>query len=153
MSSDKNYYVKIIPTKDYNVELRIPTSFLSDHNNFSSTMQDIQEYLRNNSEDKIKEKLSELTVDASASDINDILDSFKELSSEGLVTTSLINNIINYFVTSSLGKFDLIVGNPPWVDWKSLPSVYRDNIKASCVSRNLFSGDGRTGGLASIFVH
>ena len=29
-------------------------------------MQDIQEYLRNNSEDKIKEKLSELTVDASA---------------------------------------------------------------------------------------
>lgn len=148
MSSDKNYYVKIIPTKDYNVELRIPTSFLSDHNKFSSTMQDIQEYLRNNSEDKIKEKLSELTVDAIVSDINDILDSFKELSSEGLVTTSLINNIINYFVTSSLGKFDLIVGNPPWVDWKSLPSVYRDNIKASCVSRNLFSGDGRTGGIS-----
>lgn len=40
-----------------------------------------------------------------------------------------------------------IVGNPPWVDWKSLPSGYRERIKSLCISRRLFSGDRLTGGI------
>lgn len=55
--------------------------------------------------------------------------------------------ITNYLTTANLGKFDIIVGNPPWVDWKSLPSGYRDKIKALCISRKLFSGDKVTGGI------
>ena len=55
--------------------------------------------------------------------------------------------ITNYLTTANLGKFDIIVGNPPWVDWKSLPSGYRDKIKSLCISRKLFSGDKVTGGI------
>lgn len=55
--------------------------------------------------------------------------------------------IANYLTTANLGKFDIIIGNPPWVDWKSLPSGYRDRIKGLCISRKLFSGDRITGGI------
>ncbi|MCC8013909.1 MAG: hypothetical protein LIO87_01830, partial [Eubacterium sp.] len=55
--------------------------------------------------------------------------------------------ITNYLTTANLGKFDIIVGNPPWVDWKNLPSGYRDRIKSLCISRKLFSGDRITGGI------
>ncbi len=55
--------------------------------------------------------------------------------------------ITNYLATANLGKFDIIVGNPPWVDWKNLPSGYRDRIKSLCISRKLFSGDRVTGGI------
>ena len=53
----------------------------------------------------------------------------------------------NYLTTANMGKFDIIVGNPPWVDWKSLPSGYRERIKSLCISRKLFSGDRLTGGI------
>lgn len=33
------------------------------------------------------------------------------------------------------------------MDWKSLPSGYRDRIKGLCISRQLFSGDRVTGGI------
>lgn len=53
----------------------------------------------------------------------------------------------NFLCTVALGKFDIIVGNPPWIDWKSLPEGYRERIKSLCISRELFSGDKRTGGI------
>lgn len=53
----------------------------------------------------------------------------------------------NFLITANLGRFDIIIGNPPWIDWKNLPSGYRDRIKSLCIDKNLFSGDGRTGGI------
>jgi hypothetical protein len=55
--------------------------------------------------------------------------------------------IANYLITGSIGKFDIIVGNPPWVDWKSLPSGYRERIKSLNLTSSIFSGDGMTGGI------
>lgn len=55
--------------------------------------------------------------------------------------------IANYLTTSKLGTFDVIVGNPPWVDWKNLPSVYREKIKGLEITKTIFSGDYRTGGI------
>jgi len=55
--------------------------------------------------------------------------------------------ITNFIATAQLGKFDRIVGNPPWIDWKSLPSGYREKIKDLCIDKGLFSGAGRTGGI------
>ena len=34
--------------------------------------------------------------------------------------------IKNAFAPLFVGKFDLIVGNPPWVNWESLPQQYRE---------------------------
>jgi hypothetical protein len=41
----------------------------------------------------------------------------------------------------------LIVGNPPWIDWKNLPAGYRERVKQICIERHLFSGDSLTGGI------
>lgn len=55
--------------------------------------------------------------------------------------------ITNFIATARIGPFSNVIGNPPWIDWKSLPSGYRDKIKALCIDRGLFSGAGRTGGI------
>ena len=58
-----------------------------------------------------------------------------------------IRIIIGFLRIATLGKFELIIGNPPWIDWKSLPDGYRDTIKGICIDRHLFSGDSHTGGI------
>lgn len=55
--------------------------------------------------------------------------------------------ITNFLTTARLEEFDVIVGNPPWIDWKNLPEGYREKIKSLCIDRGLFSGAGRTGGI------
>ena len=79
-------------------------------------------------------------------ELSSITESWCELKSQGLITPAVINSMINSFMLCNIGKFDMVVGNPPWVDWKTLPSVHRENKKEVCYARNLFSGDGRTGG-------
>ena len=53
----------------------------------------------------------------------------------------------NFLTTACLGEFSVVVGNPPWIDWKNLPAGYRDRVKEMCIDRGLFSGAGRTGGI------
>lgn len=48
---------------------------------------------------------------------------------------------------ATLDKFDFIIGNPPWIDWKSLPDGYRATLKNVAIERHLFSGDKFTGGI------
>lgn len=55
--------------------------------------------------------------------------------------------IANFITTACIGSFTNIIGNPPWIDWKSLPAGYRDKVKAFAIDRGLFSGAGRTGGI------
>lgn len=55
--------------------------------------------------------------------------------------------ISNFISTARLGPFTNVIGNPPWIDWKSLPSGYRETVKSLCVEKGLFSGAGRTGGI------
>lgn len=48
----------------------------------------------------------------------------------------------NYFAPLFVGQFDMIAGNPPWVNWESLPSTYRDETKPLWVDYGLFSLKG-----------
>ncbi|MCI0536827.1 MAG: hypothetical protein L0Z50_16540 [Verrucomicrobiales bacterium] len=34
-------------------------------------------------------------------------------------------------------KFDLLVGNPPWVNFNDLPGTYRENLKSSFIANGL----------------
>ena len=45
----------------------------------------------------------------------------------------------NFFGLAAAGQFDLIVGNPPWVRWSSLPEHYRHRIKSTCDRYAIFS--------------
>lgn len=55
--------------------------------------------------------------------------------------------IKNHFNSVALSDFDIIVGNPPWLRWSSLPEVYRDNAKPFCTEYGLFSKDVFVGGI------
>ena len=45
----------------------------------------------------------------------------------------------NFFWSATAGKFDLILGNPPWVRWSALPIDYREKVKPTCEQYEIFS--------------
>lgn len=50
--------------------------------------------------------------------------------------------IKNAFAPLFVGQFDLVVGNPPWVNWISLPNEYRKIIKPIWANYDLFEHKG-----------
>ena len=141
----------VITTLQEPIQISVPLSMVADSNRFSRVMSQIETSIK-------------------ALDIASIYEAFVSLCDEGDKKEKILENlnslatqlvelekrqwngvwariITNFLSTANLGKFDFIVGNPPWVDWKSLPSGYRDKIKALCISRQLFSGDVHTGGI------
>ena len=52
----------------------------------------------------------------------------------------------NFFWSATAGKFDLIVGNPPWVRWSKLPGAYRERAKPTCEQYDIFSDTPHHGG-------
>lgn len=133
------------------INIIIPRSLVRDTVAFSKAMTSIELNIRALDEPSAYLKLASLI------DPNDLTDKIK--FQIHTLTSTLVDLesrnwdgiwariITNYLTTANLGKFDVIVGNPPWVDWKSLPSGYRDRIKSLCISRQLFSGDRVTGGI------
>ena len=68
--------------------------------------------------------------------------------------------IKNAFAPLFIGKVDYVAGNPPWVNWESLPEEYRDSMKPLWVEYGLFTLTGhaaRLGGgkkdLSMIFTY
>lgn len=142
----------IIRTLQKPIEIVVPESIVKDSLVFSQTMTAIEVYVKNKDVKGIHEALLSLADEADVTD--SICEKLLELS-KALVDLERKNwdgiwarIISNFLTTANLGGFDIIVGNPPWVEWKNLPSVYREKIKSLCISRKLFSGDGRTGGIS-----
>lgn len=52
----------------------------------------------------------------------------------------------NFFWSATAGRFDAIVGNPPWVRWSSLPETYRNRVKKVCEGYDIFSKTKHHGG-------
>jgi hypothetical protein len=52
----------------------------------------------------------------------------------------------NFFWSATAGKFNLIVGNPPWVRWSKLPELYRERVKPTCERYDIFSSTPHHGG-------
>ena len=53
----------------------------------------------------------------------------------------------NAFAPLFIGKVDYVAGNPPWVNWESLPNGYRDAMKPLWQEYNLFTLSGTAGRL------
>ncbi|MBA6287759.1 Eco57I restriction-modification methylase domain-containing protein [Colwellia sp. MB3u-4] len=52
----------------------------------------------------------------------------------------------NFFWSATAGKFNIILGNPPWVRWSNLPEDYRKKIKPICQQYTIFSDTPFHGG-------
>lgn len=133
------------------IHILVPSSMVKDPIAFSKAMTDIEVFVRSLDEKSIYDRLAslipveELTprIQEQVHKLADTLVDLERKHWDGIWARI----ITNFLTTVNLGKFDIIVGNPPWVDWKNLPSGYRDRIKSLCISRNLFSGDRVTGGI------
>ena len=143
-SSDSKYYIDTLQIgRRKSIRVMIPSDAAKTQKAFIENMERLVYFA--DEEDAVFERQLE-RVCGSEEALPAVLDGWLEMKKEGLLTPAVINSMINRYLLCGIGKFDLIVGNPPWVDWKSLPSVHRENKKETCYARNLFSGDGRTGG-------
>ena len=72
------------------------------------------------------------------------LDLYKELvkldkaNKNGIWARIIKNNFAPLFV----GKMDYVAGNPPWINWRSLPSDYRDSVAPLWKNYGLFTQKG-----------
>ena len=57
--------------------------------------------------------------------------------------------IKNAFAPLFVGQFDMVVGNPPWVNWESLPQEYRDTTAHLWQNYDLFTHKGLRARLGS----
>ena len=133
------------------IQILVPLSMVCDTARFSSVMSKIEDYIKALDEECVYSEFIQLCSEEDKKD--EIVKNLRSLAKQLVDLEKRQWNgvwariITNFLSTANLGKYDLVVGNPPWVDWKSLPSGYRDKIKSLCISRHLFSGDGRTGGI------
>lgn len=141
----------VITTTKNPIEITVPKSIVDDTSKLAQEMIVVERQVKNLNTDRVVDifrklvKKTDLT-EKTEEKINQLAESLIDLERNdwnGIWARILAN----YLSTANLGKFDVIVGNPPWVDWKSLPSGYRDRIKGLCISRQLFSGDRLTGGI------
>ncbi|MBP1645346.1 MAG: hypothetical protein H6Q16_921 [Bacteroidetes bacterium] len=143
-----NYHIKTI--KSY-IDIDIPQSAVSNPTIFSKTMTSIEQDIHNLDIESIKNKLCSIVEEKELTPIISkkialLAEQFVEL--ERNEWNGIWARIVtNFLTTSNLGKFDFIVGNPPWIDWKNLPAGYRERVKSICIDRKLFSGDSITGGI------
>lgn len=132
-------------------EIKLPKSVIKDKDHFSITMSAIEDMIKLNDHEGIDEAIIELVDEEERTEkvtslIHDLSLRFIELENQHW-NGIWARIITNYLTTACLGQFDLVVGNPPWIDWKSLPTGYRDRVKSLCIDHNLFSGDSITGGI------
>ncbi|RHO96430.1 SAM-dependent DNA methyltransferase [Clostridium sp. AF37-5] len=141
----------VITTTKKNIEITVPKSIVDDTSKLAQEMIVVERQVKNLNVDRVFDtfrkliKSSELT-EKTEEKIFDLAENLVDLERNNW-NGIWARILANYLSTANLGKFDIIVGNPPWVDWKSLPSGYRDRIKKLCISRHLFSGDKLTGGI------
>ncbi|OQB41357.1 MAG: N-6 DNA Methylase [candidate division CPR1 bacterium ADurb.Bin160] len=100
---------------------------------------------------EFKIKYKSLSLDLSELD-NEIVFEFYEmllnLQKNGLngIWVKIIKNI---FAPSFFENFDYIIGNPPWINWQSLPEEYRNSIKKYWDDYNIFLHKGLKARLGS----
>ncbi len=133
------------------VQVTLPRSLVADTASFVEVMHDFEETIRDSNRSRAEAIILDHfnTSDPPApvrQEVSAFCDRLIELHEDGWdgIWARIITNFLS---TAALERFDLIAGNPPWIDWKNLPSGYREEVKALCIDRHLFSGDKRTGGI------
>ncbi|MBR3563359.1 MAG: N-6 DNA methylase [Clostridia bacterium] len=70
-------------------------------------------------------------------------DDNNSLTSDDLIVEIMRNSAKDKMVVNSLEKADVIIGNPPWVNWEYMPEQYRQGSQHTWIDYNLFSAKGR----------
>ncbi|MCK4476214.1 MAG: N-6 DNA methylase [Methanophagales archaeon] len=112
-------------------EFSVPHEVI-DKNLLSNVLGVVESCVKGDYSEKEFEKLVEKDIadlkEDSITSLVELYEKIKDLEKEGKnkIWTRLLKNS---FAPLLMGKFDFVVGNPPWVNWESLPEHYREDTK------------------------
>jgi type II restriction/modification system DNA methylase subunit YeeA len=127
-------------------EFRIPKDITRNPNLLRKVLDEIRTCLENmcNPSD-FSQRLKLYNLDPTEVKILlDLYNNLFELERQGKdkVWVSILRNA---FAPILKGKFDIVVGNPPWVNWENLPEQYREVSKSLWENYGLAKITGKTG--------
>ncbi|MEM1696622.1 MAG: class I SAM-dependent DNA methyltransferase [Nanopusillaceae archaeon] len=136
-----NVYVLKTVVGEFQVPVRIVDSGL-----LPEILSEVTSALKNRyTPDDFKNRIKHVFKDISNSEL-DVLTRFYatllklEVEGKNDVWVSIIRNA---FAPMLKGKFDYVVGNPPWVNWENLPEEYREISKLLWSQYGLMEARGR----------
>lgn len=149
------YTYTITNLKCQNFTVTLPKRFV-ERESFGKTMASLQAIVKTDNVTAlynilVKELTMEEKTECILSCIRDLAESLVFLHTnnwDGI----WIRIVTNFLLIARLKKFDLIVGNPPWVKWEHLPSAYTKKIKKFCDINHIFCNDGGLYGGAQLNV-
>lgn len=100
-------------------------------------------YTVNEFKERIEYRFKDIDIN-SISTLAKLYDTLLKLEEEGKddVWVSILRNA---FAPILKGKFDYVIGNPPWVNWENLPETYREASKDLWTKYGLVKVHGKTG--------
>jgi type II restriction/modification system DNA methylase subunit YeeA len=127
-------------------EFRIPKDIAKNANLLRKVLDEVRTCLENMcSPSDFSQRLKLYNLDRT--DVEILLDLYNKLldlerQGKDKVWVSILRNA---FAPILKGKFDIVVGNPPWVNWENLPEQYREVSKSLWENYGLAEITGKTG--------
>jgi len=144
-------YQYIVNTKQENINVTLPSSFVESEQ-FFSQMNQIQAIIK--AEDPVL-VYNKFIDNITENELNQKLSKKIRALSEQLVRLHKnnwdgiwIRIVSNFMLVARISDIDIIVGNPPWIKWEFLPQAYAKKIKSLCIDRHLFSGQTYMGAIS-----
>jgi len=127
-------------------EFKIPVNIAQNTNRLREILDEMKMFLENRSRpEEFGDRISPYNLNSSEKkSLIDLYKKLLDLENHGKdgVWISIIKNA---FAPLLKGKFDYIVGNPPWINWESLPEQYRESSKGLWEKYGLLIIKGKTG--------
>lgn len=139
-------YIYRLETEKGTVEMKFPEELVKGPH-FNAILQEVERYMAEYDDKPAPTDLPSTSL-VSKHGLNDFYRQIWELDEQDW-NKIWCRVIHNRFASVMVGKYDFVVGNPPWVKWSSLPASYRDAVKPVCDHYNLFSDDSWVGGIES----
>lgn len=114
---------------DANTELLFPISLVNDAENFDQLMVDVADYIERGDDPKLAlDDVVGLTDDESAT-LSATIDKLADLHAKGRdhIWAYYTRNLVRP-ITLARNKVDVIVGNPPWINYNQTTDVLRDEL-------------------------
>lgn len=120
--------VTIAVGDDENTELNFPVALVNDAENFDQMMVDIADYVERGEDPKVAMDGVALT-DSEMQTMSATIDSLVELHAKGRdhIWAYYTRNLVRP-ITLARNKVDVIVGNPPWINYNQTTDVLRDEL-------------------------
>ncbi|MCY4474346.1 MAG: N-6 DNA methylase [Chloroflexi bacterium] len=114
---------------DDNTELLFPISLVNDAENFDQLMVDVADYIERGEDPKLAMEDVVGLTDGESATLSATIDNLADLHAKGRdhIWAYYTRNLVRP-ITLARNKVDVIVGNPPWINYNQTTDVLRDEL-------------------------